>query len=151
MSAIRYNDWEVTQRHKEIVDQLKPSSLRPAQVHQTIPGVVGKRITAKLREGVFLMPLSSAIGNVYSSVHDVNRMSLLIAAIGKTSTQSADVPLLMQLAEQVRTAFASRRVMQMTGELYSSHQIAGYDIDDAFAGNHDVIQIILTSRFRESR
>lgn len=147
----RHNDWEVTTRHLAIVDALKPAGLRQAQIWQTIPGVVGKRITADLREGIFLMPLSSEIGNTYSSVHDVNRRSLLVAAIGKSTAQSRDVPKLMQLAELIRTAFASTRVVEMIGELYSSHEIAGYDIDDALARKLDVIQMILVSRFRETR
>jgi hypothetical protein len=151
MSSVRYNDWDVTQRHLEIVDSVRPARMRPPQIHQTIPGVVGKRLSEDLREGLYLMPIDSEIGNVYSSVHDVNRRSLLVAAIGKTTSQSAEAPLLMQLSEAIRTAFASRRVMKMNGELYSSHQIASYAIDDALARKLDVIQIFLTSRFRESR
>jgi hypothetical protein len=147
----RHNDWSVTSRHLEIVDNLKPAGLRPAQIWQTIPGVVGKRINADLREGIFLMPLGSEIGNTYSSVHDVNRKSLLVAAIGRSTSQSNGPPVLMQLAESVRTAFANTRVAEMLGELYSSHEIAGYDIDDALARKLDVIQIILVSRFRETR
>jgi len=149
--TVQYNDWDITKKHAEIIDALKPTSLRPSQVHTTIPGVVNRRLTSDLREGIYLMPLESPIGNTFSSVHDVNRRSLLVASIGKSTTQSSGTPPLMQLAESIRTAFASRRVVRLTGELYSSHEIASYDIDDQLARKADVIQIILTSRFREDR
>jgi hypothetical protein len=151
MTVIRYNDWEISQRHAEIIDDLKPSGLRAVQVHQSIPGVVGGRINADLREGLYIMPSASKIGMVFSDLHDVNRRSLFVAAIGKTTTQSKSTPVLMRLSEAIRTAFASRRVMRLAGELYSSHEIVSYEIDDAIARKFDVIQIILTSRFREDR
>jgi hypothetical protein len=151
MTALRYNDWDITNKHAEIVDGLKPAGLRPSQVHTTIPGVINRRLTGDLREGVYLMPLESPIGLTYSSVHDVNRRSLLVASIGKSTTQSKGTPLLMQLLEAIRTAFASRRVVRLPGELYSSHEIASYDVDDQLARKADVIQVILTTRFREDR
>lgn len=149
--TIRYNDWDITKRHAEIIDEIKPPSLRATQVHTSIPGVVNRRLTSDLREGLYLMPMESPIGLTYSSVHDVNRRSLFVASIGKSTTQSASTPLLMQLLEAIRTAFASRRVVRLPGELYSSHANAGYDIDDQLARKADVIQIILTTRFREDR
>jgi hypothetical protein len=149
--TVRYTDWQIANRHAEIVDELRPQGLRETQVHTSIPGVVNQRITADLREGLFLMPLESPVGLTYSSVHDVNRRSLFVASIGKSTTQSTSTPILMQLAEAIRTAFASRRVVRLVGELYSSCEIAGYAIDDQLALKLDVIQIILTSRIREDR
>lgn len=147
----RYNDWDITQRHAEIVNELKPGKLRTAQVHTVIPGVLGRRITKDLREGIYLMPMDSRVTNTYSSVHDVMRRSLLVASIGITTTQSLDPPVLMKLAERLRNAFAAKRVVEMNGELYSSHEISGYDVDDDLARRADVIQIVLTSLFREDR
>lgn len=149
--ALIYNDWEITKRHAKVVEELLPPTLRQPQVLMNIPGFSNGRIGPDFKAGVYLMPHSSPIGMTFSNLQDVNYSSLLVAATGKTSNQSADVPPLMLLTKAIRTAFASRRILKLAGELYSSQDAGSYDLDQEVARKLDVVQFILTSRIREDR
>ncbi len=111
--TIIYNDWDITKRHAEVVEELLPPTLRRPQVVMNIPGFFNGRIGKDFKAGVYLMPLESKIGTVFSNMHDVNHISLLVAGTGITSNQSGDAPPLMKLAQAIRTAFASRRIIKL--------------------------------------
>ena len=148
---MRHNDWDVAKRHAEIIAEIGPQNMRTPQLHTNIPGFDRGRITSELRAGLWMQPLGSDDKDTYSSVQDIERMTLLIAAVGMSTRGSKDVPALMGLNELIRTRFASRRVMKMTGELYSYSKPAQYTIDESVVRKYDVIQVVLVSRFREDR
>lgn len=148
---MRHNDWNVSMRHRDLVRGIAHDSLREAQLQQSIVGVVGKRITDDLRAGIWMMPLGSDVVKTFSSIHDVDRKTLLVAALGNSTRQSESTPPLFALSEALRTMFASRRCARLEGELFSWQETADYDIDDKLARKYDVIQIILSTRLREDR
>lgn len=147
----KYNDWEIAERHTQIVKEFLPQGFRAPQLALNIEGVVGTKINDSLRSGTWLKPMGSEVVRTFSSIHDVNRSTLLVVAIGRTTIQSDQAPKLMEFAEKIRTAFADRRVLKLLGELFSSHEPAGYSIDDSLARKYDVYQVILNTRMREDR
>lgn len=146
-----YDDWTIAQKHREIVEELRPPGTRSIILQKNIPGFVNGRFTADFKAGIFMMPLRSRIVTTFSDRHDVERTTMLVVADGVTTVQTAETPKLMQMIERIRNRFASRRIMNIIGELYSTHSNPEYDADDAIARRFDIVPILLTTTIREIR
>jgi hypothetical protein len=151
-SPLRYNDWEISERHTKIIEGMLPKGYRSVQLQRQITGVVNGRITERLRAGVYLMPLGGKTVSRNNCTKDIRRRSLLVAAEGLSTANDKTTPRNLLLAESIRDAFANRRVAMLNGELYSFlEDEADYEIDDAIARKYDVLILVLASVFREDR
>lgn len=151
MSAVRYDDWEIASRHREIVAGVMPRGNRVPQLVRQIEGFENNRITRELKQGVFLMPLDHRIEMTFSDRHDVDYLSLMVFAKDTTTRNQASAPESMVLMKSLRPLFASRRVMDLPGELYSNCSKVAYDVDDDAPRRWEILVVRFISKFREAR
>ena len=149
--AIRYNDWQLTNIHADVLREVLPSGLRELQVWRDIPGIFAGKVTDSLRAGVYLQPLKSEVMIQYSSTQDIARRSLLVIAQGRTGRQDDHEPPTIAFLEEVRTLFANKRVTELQCELYSSHESSAYTIDDTLSRKLSVVMVELSTTLREDR
>ncbi len=146
-----YDDWTIAKKHREIILELLPSGMRAPILQRSIPGLINGRFTKDFKAGTYLMPLKSQIEDTFSDRHDVARSTMLVVAEGETSIQSNRTPNSMVFMERIRNRFASRRIMNIVGELYSTHTSPEYDVDDTMSRRLEIIPIVLTTTIREIR
>jgi hypothetical protein len=153
MAGIRHTDWDVSERHAEIIRSNWPEgvSIRKPQLLKKIPGVTGKRFTETVKSGVWLKPLGSQPGRTFSSVRDVVRKTLLVFVSGSSTRQSQSETEYELVRDKVRDLFQDRRVTDLNGELYSYTSMGDYDIDDVVSRKYDIDIIEISTVFREDR
>lgn len=137
--------------HLEVIKEMMPNGARQPQLMRQIPGFVNNRITKDFKAGTFMMPLESKVVSTYSSVHDVARSTLLVFGESLSSHNADSAPASMLLIESIRTAFASRRLMKLACELYSTHSSPEYDRDDGLPRQMELLVVKLTTLLRELR
>lgn len=148
---IRYNDLEIAKKHREIVQSILPPGARAVDLRRQIPGFRNNRVTKDFKAGTYMMPVGSRTVTTYSSTHDIERTTLLVIAEGVTTGQFTDLPDSMKTIERLRNLFASRRIMNIPGELYSNHSEPKYDVDDDADRRFEMLFILLTTTTREAR
>jgi hypothetical protein len=153
MAGIQYTDWDITERHAEIIVRQWPVGLgvKKPEVRKTIPGVKGRRISDQIRSGIWMKPLGSHSGRTYSSVRDIQRSTLMVFVSASTTGQSRDQVNYEKIRDLVRDIFHDRRGTDLNGEVFSRVVTADYDMDDAVTRQYDVDIIEIQSWFREER
>lgn len=150
-TPIRYTDWQITQKHAEILRTNSPIETRHMNVRKSIPGVVGKRITRDIKTGLWFKPLGLGAGKQFSCVHDTIRTSLVVLVQGTTTGQAKTTPDYDEFRKWVYALFHQRRATGLNGEVYTMVSAGDYDMDDGLAGEFDVDVYEIASRFREDR
>lgn len=150
---LTYTDWEITQKHAEVIQAIWPDDVADfrLEVRKKIPGVTEKRITEKIKAGIWLKPLGSRPGRTFSNARDINRRSLFIFVSGSTTAQSDEATDYEKIRDAIISTFQDRRATGLDGELYSFTSAGDYDIDDVISRRHDVDLIQIETRFREDR
>lgn len=151
MALVQPSDWEVTEKHAEIIRRNSPVPLRTMHVRKSIPGVKGRRISAGLTSGLWLKPLGEAPGKTFGCLQDIAHSTLVIYAQSSTTAQATGTPDYDKLRAKIIRLFHNRRATRMNGEIYSRVDVGDYDIDDALAREMDVDVYEITSWFREDR
>lgn len=151
MSTIRYSDWEVTQKHAEVIRRHCPVETRHMQVRKVIPGVTTDRIIKGLKSGIWIKPLGSVPGMTFSCVQDMGRRSLVVFAEGTTTGQSSGTPRYDAVRNKVIGLFHNRRATGLNGEKYSLCTVRRYDIDDVLRRELDVDVYEIMTWIREDR
>jgi len=153
MSGIQHTDWDVSERHAEIIRANWPASIavRKPQLFKKIPGVTGKRFTETVKSGVWLKPLGSQPGRTFSSVRDVVRKTLVVFVSGSSTRQSQTETDYELVRDKIRDLFQDRRVTDLDGELYSYTSMGDYDMDDVVSRKYDIDIIEISTVFREDR
>lgn len=153
MSGIQHTDWDVSERHAEIIRENWPASIavRKPQLFKKIPGVTGKRFTETVKSGVWLKPLGSQPGRTFSSVRDVVRKTLVVFVSGSSTRQSQTETDYELVRDKIRDLFQDRRVTGLDGELYSYTSMGDYDLDDVVSRKYDIDIIEISTVFREDR
>jgi len=153
MTGIRHTDWDVSERHADIINANWPSDVkvRKPQLLKKIPGVTRKRFTETVKSGVWLMPLGSQPGRTFSSVRDVVRKTLLVFVSGSSTRQSVTESDYELIRDKIRDLFQDRRVTDLDGELFSYTSMGDYDMDDVVSRKYDIDIIEISTIFREDR
>jgi len=152
-TGIQYTDYEVTQRHADVIVSEWPDSVlvRQPEVRKTIPGVVGKRIGEGVKAGIWIKPLGKQIAKSWSSVRDVRRSSMVLFVQGSTTSLIDSQQGYEVIRELITELFHDRRGTKLCGELISRVSVGDYDIDDKVSRTYDIDILIITSTFREDK
>lgn len=148
---MRYDDWTIANKHKEIVADLVPDTMRAPHLALSIPGVENNRINDGIRAGVWMAPQSSEVVRQFSSVQDVRRNTLLLLVTGTSTTRAFETPGLMTVSESLRTTFANKRALKIIGELYTGITPTDYQIDDGVRRKYDLLLFTISTTTREDR
>lgn len=153
MGGIQHTDWDVSERHAEIIGEHWPPNVkvRKPQLFKKIPGVTGKRFTETVKSGIWLKPLGSQPGRTFSSVRDVVRKTLVVFVSGSSTRQSSTETDYELIRDKIRDLFQDRRVTGLDGELYSYTSMGDYDLDDVVSRKYDIDIIEISTVFREDR
>lgn len=149
MSVIRYTNWEVSEAHVNLIKTHSPLNFRHLALRKKIPGVRGKRVTNKIKAGVWAKPLGQQPRMTFSKVQDTAHKTLIVFARGTTTGQSDGIPDYDLLRQKIIGMFHNRRGTELDGEVYSFVAVDDYDIDDDVDQDVDVYEI--TSVIREDR
>ena len=153
MSSISYTDYEVTQKHAQVIEDNWPEGVPKyrLEVRKKIPGVTEKRITEKVKTGIWFKPLGSRPIKMFSNARDVERRTLVVFVSASTTGQMDVAQDYEKIRDEIISTFQDRRATCLDGEIFSSTSMGDYDFDDVISRQHDVDLIQISTRFREDR
>ena len=152
-ATIKFTDFEVSERHAEIIVSHWPDAVRvkKPELRKVIPGVNKGRITQKVRSGIWIQPLGRQTVKSWSSVRDVARSSLVVFVRGSSTTITKEQEQYEIIRELISELFDDRRGTKLCGELISRVSSGDYDMDDSVARDYDIDILKITSIFREDK